>query len=520
MVGRAATDAPSVGRNRRPGPRALRGDTRGHFLVVSGVLLVVGFVLFSTTLSHSVTLEEATERAQGGDLVHEVDALMAAMDRAVADQAWGGELNVTEFAAIARAVERAAHDHAARSGIFASVRLALNPDLETFWRADRCLGYDPDESSEGVIVGWDRDSLEHSIVGAVYEVHVSDGSRSLRFAYYVQLRPCAADEIYTHARGWSSTIGLLTNLPGSHVLAGQMDLTEEQDWSTLVFELVRPSINTSSYLTHHWSQAHRIAAEDGQSAVHPSQSTSRNYLGFSLIPPARLKVDDRLEEVTVQVVARHDVAPVNPQDLYLRVWPTKPANLNNPPAPAISRVVGPLSTSLQTFNLNLPTGPQGAAGWGHAEIENAWFEFTVLGTHNPNRKIEVDYFKMEGGFWTFSAYRMNVRLEWPAIPPVYGDHELALHYRVAPGTPAEGFRLEVRDAADPASEWTLVHNMTDTSGEPDGVRIVAYPSATDPALPNRMEFRIVDTDHADNWDPEDEDTVEIIFMRIVSRLGS
>jgi hypothetical protein len=78
----------------------------------------------------------------------------------------------------------------------------------------------------------------------------------------------------------------------------------------------------------------------------------------------------------------------------------------------------------------------------------------------------------------------------------------------------------VRDAVDPASEWTLVHNMTDTSGEPDGVRIVAYPSATDPALPNRMEFRIVDTDHADNWDPEDEDTVEIIFMRIVSRLGS
>lgn len=510
-----------------PGGRRSPGfvaDAGGQFLLFSGVLLVLGFLVFASTVVTLNATDERTYGAQQNRMMDDVQEIVATLDGTLASMHRPGQMNQTVFQEAAGATEEALEKNAVRSGLFASIRLAENPDLVMVETAQNCLGLDPDASAAGggVIYGWDLETLEKSIVGAVYEIHITNGESSFQTDHYAKLQDCAADEIFTHADQWGGPLGFVKNFSAGRVdddLA--MDVTEELDWDNLVAMTVHPEINQSTVEVHRWNKEDNLLNLDGTYTEMPSRSASlpdNNWFHFRVEPPERMRPGDDLPNVTLEITGYKNVE--DDQTMYLRVFKD-----DTWADPVIDREVALPTSDPDLVEIVLDEYELGQGNWTYDNITESHWELAVTGPHNSNQAWNVDHFNMTGSIMTAQAYRLNLSFDWPGIPDVYQDHELLLEYRLDPATVDEGFRLEVRDRDGLIDDgkWMLVHNMTDTTAQPDGWSTGAYPEAEGSLgpepLPNRMELRVVDTDQTDNWIPEDEDTVEIRLLRVKSQLG-
>lgn len=501
-----------------------QGDERGQFLVVSGVLLVLGMMVFASTLIALDANHEAGERQERDRMVSQVDQIVATLDGALLHTVQPGEMNTTDFRRVAQMTERQVQENAIRSGLFASISLVedlTELDLALVQQEHRCLGVDVDASMEagGAILGWDLDTLERGIVGAVYEIYVTDGSKSIRIDHYAKLRDCVSEDIQTHAIRWSGPVGVVENLGASLVDDdGRMNVTEELDWENLVELEVHPVINQSTIVDEGWNNPNRILNLDGTYTGMPSRASSlpdKNWFRFEVDPPERMRPGDSMPNVTLEVTGYKDNE--DNQVMYVRVYMDD--TWENP---AIEELVPLPLDDPETVEVILDELVEGQGNWTYEDIADSYWELAVYGDHNSNQEWNVDHFNMTGSMMMAQAYRMNVTFDWPDIPSIYGEHTLHLRYRVDPATEGEGFLLQVRDRdgfkADGA--WMTVHNLTDTTLEPDGWRSVETQVTADglETLPNRMEWRLWDTDHFDNWEPEDEDTVQVELFRVESRL--
>ncbi len=507
-----------------------RGDDRGQFLVVSGVLLVLGMMVFASTLITLNANQETGARDQRDLMVAQVDEIVATLDGALLNTVRPGEMNTTDFRSIAQVTQTQVQENAIRSGLFASITLVedlTELDLALVQQEHRCLGVDVDASMDagGAILGWDLDTLERGIVGAVYEIYVTDGTKSLRIDHYAKLRDCVSEDLQTHPVRWSGPLGVVKNLSASLVDDDeQMNVTEELDWENLVEMEVHPQINQSSIEVEGWNNPTNLLNLDGTYTDMPSRSSSlpdNNWFRFRLEPPERMRPGDSMPNITLEVTGFRDLEwnPDKPQEMYLRVYGNDTWE-----DPLIDEEVNLTVGVSETEELVLQEFVEGNDNWTYEEIVDSHWELAVRGTHHPSQKWNVDHFNMTGSMMMAQAYRANVTYDWPEIPSIYGDHTLHLRYRIDPATENEGFLLQMRDrdAFVGGGEWMTVHNMTDTTGEPDGWRTVETQTTEDgsESLPDRMEWRLWDTDHYDNWEPEDEDTVQIELFRVESTLQS
>lgn len=533
------TDSGAMGRARvfgSKGPRSRKAPVRaggarrdgGQMLLLSGVLLVLGFVILGTTLVQLQGMEGGTERTQRDNVMRTAEELVAGLNQTIQDSMVIGETNTTSFKETLRGAEASFRDNAVRAGLYASVQLVVDPPQDIFWRESRCMGYNPDASEGGIIVGWEEGSFDESIAGAVYHIHLTDGKQSFRTDLYVKLLDCARVEVFSHMRDAQpqTQFGHLKNHTHSRHLDGQyMNLTEEEDHETLIELQTGPSIREDSVTTN-WLASGDFEELFNEYQYQSSASLTPRYVRWYVDPPPIMQPGDELSNVTVDLTAwrNFDPATLRPENLYLRVW------YDNVLTPDIEILV-PLTSSEdwepgtewenKNLTIELPNGPSGNLNWTYDEIINSQFEFLVkkegIG-HNSGFRIWADMFEMSGGLMSFAGYRIDATFEWQNVPPVYTDHKLQLRYNVTDATPEEGFHLYVRDAQVAGSPWSLLYNMTTTWGHGEWREAIIEEDEHGQPLPNHPEFRIVDSIHLDNWPVLDQDSVRIDLMRLISRL--
>lgn len=479
-------------------------------LTISGVLLVLGFMVLAPTVILINNMEEATRGSQKNGILTDTDQLLNDFNESLQAMVPPGNPDLPAYTNLSTGLQQSLKEKAALTGLYASVSLAEDPAAETYLRPSRCMAHDPGTTDEGIIVGWESDTQNAGIAGAVYDVHVTDGARTFKVIYYVRFFECLQDFMFTHAEDAWGDPGDVENLSASRKEDERpMNLTEtNQD---PVIQNVSPAIDPASYDIHHWSRPDNLHEEDGRTAKFVSSNVRSNYVRFGLLAPPGMRSGEELHDPEFEVIAAHNQNPLIDQTLHLQVYYPYDAT-----EPRISEEIGPLQRDLQTFTLNLPRSPTGNMNWTYEEIVDSKWELTVQGDHNPEREIYVDHFNMTGGIRMFQPYRLDAGIEWQPIPYVYEAHDVSLRYKVEPGTPDESFELQIRDVGPGGNDtWWGLTELTDTQND-----WVSFESCL-PLLGTEakwLEFRIVDDNETDNLEGDDEDTVQIDLMRIESRL--
>lgn len=505
----------------------------GQMLLLSGVLIVMGFLVMGTTLVQLQGMEGSTERTQRDSLMETARELIAGLNQTIRDSVIVGETNITSFQETLRNAEANLRDNAVRSGVYASVKLAADDlaDLEhIFWRDSRCIGYNPQGSEDGVIVGWERTSFQESIAGAVYDIHITDGRQSFRSLVYVKIMDCARIEITSVQTTIGIGHGTVTDPTAMRLPDGiATTLTEELDMDTIVEVMVHPTVIEDTIDVEGWNNPKRLLKLDGDFTGMPSRSSSlpaNNWFHFQIDPPERMKPDETLPNITLEVTGyrERDNSLLYPQDLYLNVYPNKSAV--GTLAPLVSKKVvlpvGSDASASQTVEIVLEELVALTGEWTYDQIVDSFWELTVFGVHQPSQAYHIDHFNMTGGLMMSQGYRLDVELDWQDIPFQYSDHEVHLKYSLDGQTVDEGFLLLVRDRDGVlgGGDWMEVHNMTDTGGAWLDLTFTTAeaPDGSLHPVPNRLQFRIMDTIITDNWEPEDQDTLQIEHLYVTSRL--
>jgi hypothetical protein len=505
--------------SRMPRRRAgLDGDERGNLLFVSGMLLVLGFVILASALTQLNSFEGTTSRAQRDGVVLDVEDLMSSLRDSLWESSLKGMTNVTDYEAVMRNLEQGLIDHAARGGVY----LSLTPTTEdpTVWRRpDRCLGYNHWATMGGVVVGYAKDDFQETIAGVVYLVHGTDGQQSIRFHYYAKIEACADTEISSVYREYMILLGAGSSLASMQVPAGYALLYETQDQSAKVLLKVHPTIDPGSIqIKGNWNSPLNLRQLNGQYTTMPSNSASLlhgNYMRFKLLPPALMRTGDVLPNVTLQVTGYKDLAwsALSPQSLYLRIYP------NGSAVPIITQElalpVGLANVKTLEITLDSILHPL-PGGWSYGDITTSTWELTVLGLHQSSQKWSIDHFNMTGEI-EVAPYRHETTFSWQGIPAAYEGHSMELIYRVPAAMSAdEKFLLQVQENGG----WLTLAELAYTTGAWETLVIpLDAPPAAGPS-PRHWEpfFRVVDT-RADDYHGDDQDTIEIQYWAIHSELG-
>lgn len=504
---RGQSDGSPLGRLRGPRrERSLRRDERGNLLLIAGVLLIVGFTALASSLVHMGTLEETTLRVQEQRLVVPIEGHMAELDAQFVESRAGLEQNRTRLQVVMRSAEAHLIHEAARAGLYVS--LVPTTDDPSLWRQpERCLGYDPAATGDGLVVGWSVDDLEETIAGVAYSVEATDGSRRMSFLHYVTLEQCTFAAITTTPAAHTASLGSASQSGTEYTLV------EVVDPDTLVTVWLEAPIIAESIVSDYWEDEDRIVAQDGDNAELASSwaALGGNRLFFRVQPPAGLPDETRLENVMANVTA-HLRNGGSSWNVLLEVF--YPAG---DPSPLMSKPI-PVTTAAETHSLALPMGPSGA-GWTRDELGNTRWQLRVEGPHESNQELRVDHFMLEGSIET-SGYRLDVEFEWDSIPVAYTEHALHLRYHVPDeGTPDEAFLLQVRDAAG-ALGWETLEEMRHTAAPQEVQRAVTEYLHVEEAVWAEPVFRVVDAFPADDQVPDDEDTLRIDHLYLVSEIPS
>lgn len=488
-----------------------RADEKAHLLAISGVILVLGFLTLGSTLVLVNNLEADTIRGQTGihkDAHRIMSELNATLNR-IMDQ---GTMEVAYYHNISASLEKEAQQQAAEAGFYASIRLTSEPSTQAFHRPGRCLGYDPDASTGGVIIGWEDESRQRGIAGAVYEVHMTDGRETLRTDYYVKFFDCLKDVVHTHIEDHKTAPGSVQEMALSRAVDAQAMRVEETTHRTTLEDL-SPVIDESSFEVVKWNHPRNLTEQDDQTAKFPNNEAQVNHIQWRLDAPERMQADDILFDTSLLVVAHHEYEdpPEQEQDLVLNIY--YPADADEP---WHTQVIGPLQRTPSEHEFPLLEGPTGMEGWTREDIEDTLWELTVIGDHNPDRTIHVDAVQMTGDLWTHAPWEMDVVIEWEQISGLYEHHGLMLDYRIDPGTPGEQFELWVRESGPGGNaSWWRLTGLEDTNGE-WATFTMDLELVGDQV--KELEFRLLDTHDADVRTPEDGDVVMIDRMRVTSRL--
>lgn len=497
-----ATKAPVSGRE-----TTFRDDDRGQLLILTGVLLVLGFVTIGATLVQVQTLDETTTRQHRDSLLDTFDELLTKFNQTLVDGAFLGETDRAQFKDFASRAEAQMRDGATKRGIYLTVALDEVPDETFFQRQSRCYAYQ--SKDEGVISSYELNTREETIVGAVYDIYASDGMQSIATQYYVKLQECVDQDTATFVDSIEAHYGTVLRFANA---------TQEGDdprAMTVKEEYVEGS-PTTSYLPvdgttladDRWSNEAQIVSDDTDKATQ-DRSNPENFLRFRFDLSA-IPADASVSAVT----ARVDAWQEGMVDDTLTLTATLDGDTSGP------HLVTTLLVE-STSTIVVPH-PAGADHWTRQQLADTVFELeanAVGAGHDPSGKFHVDYVNLTT-IWSLDRHDMQVDFEFDRIPNVFHEHHVNVSYRMPEtNTTGEEFYFQAYDGTRSAgTEWRTLATITET-GTDWGFIDKQLIDQEYPATGNqRPLFRIIDSDSgdADQVLDADLDYIEFDWVKVRS----
>lgn len=515
----------------RGGARSFLNDERGALLILTGILLVLGFVILGTTLVQLNANEDKVTRAQRDPLMESVDALVRGFSDGIRGGVELGDTNLEQFRSYSEAQEELFRDTATQVGLYVDTKLNPDPPLHIFTGADKCGSYDVLRSDGGIIIGYERDTLTETVVGAIYTLEFTDGRQTVAMDYYVKIFECTPGELHTFPRG-----------VGQHMGAAEFtdirDLRDDEDERagiTAIEELTGIDIHTE--LAHieigsvlEWQSPENVIGRDNKHANRPSPPVV-DLLPFRLIPTVRMNntVPIVINDMTLIVDAKHEYVVSAAQALvnegkndFLQL------KLYRPYDPLDATTLLPywhhnftLSNTMTSFGLT-PPSPSGDPEWTIDEFTGTRWNVTTVtvGVKDEDHTFQIGYIRPQVVFAAPMGYQMNIELEWDegkeAIPYSYAGHVVEAVYRIPGATPGEEFQIQAFNHTsgawdDIGDRWTQSGTVWQTwSGTLSEGHHYVYD--TDADVP---QLRLVDKTIDDAF-VTDRDTVYIDYFVVKS----
>lgn len=484
-------------------------DERGQLLILTGVLLVLGFVVIGTTVVQLRSLEESTSRIQRDGLLDSVDALMSNFNRTVRDSVLIGDTNLTDFKQRTTLGEERLRDTATRSGLYVSIALREDAPTTSWWRDSRCGGYSTTYTQDGVVVGYDLTTQEETIAGAVYDVHITDGRQSIRMDYYVKIFECMLINTPSFIYSVTTTTGTAEQVSAA---ASSIDndagmwLNETLAGQVTVKEVVPVKGSTLEGNATGWAPADAIKALDDVGAINVAPTGSTG-LGWRFRQPPGLNANDVGVVYNMSVYIKETPGVTNDDRIWLK------ANYTGETNPIAYEITG-LTGAYQNLTFRPPLSPTGNAHWTKDEIKKTTWRLTHENVNGADlgRIIEVDYVQLVLHYTEPEGYQLDMTFDFLKVPSPFLDHSVSLRYRVTPGTAGEDFFLQAWN--DVTLDWDTIHTMADTGGTFVDSGAVVLTQAQENS--NKPRFRIVDGTTNDNTVPGDLDRIEIDYFELMS----
>lgn len=502
-----------------PSRPRLADDDRGQLLILTGVLLVLGFVVIGTTVVQLRSLEEHTARIERDALLDSVDELVANFNQTIIDSVELGDTNTTDFKSRVALTEARLRDTATRGGLYVSVNLREDPDKTIFWRNARCGAYEPAYVKDGIIIGYDKVTGKETIAGAVYDVHITDGRQSIRMDYYVKVYECMLKEHVSFIDETEATKGgASTDWTPSHLIDGSGAEVREGPWGETWAGDVLASHNADTDGVN-WVGEGNINSDGGLTATNNMVSPAGNFLEWYFHSSGNtFQAGDVATDVQVSIDHWH--TKLLAEDDIVRLSVEYPAG-----TPLRSWVLTPGTTEArETFVVG--NSPSGNAVWTHQELTNARWTFTVESQGagwDAGRTYSVDYVRVDFQTSDFIGYQRDVELIWPEIPSPYTSHTLEMTYQYRPSPSTDGSELQIWDYDAGAWQTPAIHTFQNTTTvDPNGWTSWSY--ALDPdkhrGPDNQPRLRVYDTKLNDKEQTYYQETIYFDFLGMRSQVES
>lgn len=493
-------------RARRRGDRRFLKDDRAQLLILTGVLLVLGFVTIGSTLVQVQTLDESTKRQQRDNLLDTFDELLTKFNQTLVDGAFLGETNRAQFKDFAHRAETQLRDGATKRGIYLTVALDQQPTETFFQRTSRCYAYQ--SSDEGLIRSFERTTREETIVGAVYDIYAADGAQTVSAKYYVKLYDCLLSTTYTYVDSIEAHFGTAirfanaTQIDDDPPAMTTKEVYRQYNPTYTYLDVVPGSITSAAP----WDQEVDLVVDDeGKQAEYEGSTEQADHIRFGF-DPAAIPPHATIATVTARVDSFKSVDVLD-DVIYLKA--TLDGDTSGPYAVT--------TTLAETSHLIPLTHPAGNASWTQAELAATEFQLYVdSGLLTEPAEFRVDYVNLTT-YWYIEMHDLEVDFEFDRIPDLFHEHHVNVTYRmVETNTTGEQFHFQAYDPV--LGTWRTMHTIEYTDGAWAGFRdrLVGdeYPATGN----QRPLFRVIDTDSRDKirLNGADVDYIEFAHVRVES----
>ncbi|MBW3582615.1 MAG: hypothetical protein KY455_05895 [Euryarchaeota archaeon] len=504
------------------GATAFREDESGQLLILTGVLLVMGFVVVGSTLVQVQTLEESTARLARESILVPFDDLLIKFNQTLRDSVTIGETNVTVFKNTAEHSSDRLRESAIGRGLYLSAEPVKDPSTSLFWRDARCGAFK--EVQDGFVLAYHAETREESIVGAVYEIYATNGDQTMKTQYYVKFYDCLPSTTVTfvdsyiatpNTKGPPETVVDFVNAKSETDGGAAANLTEQ-------VQLDAPSPGTAladppTTNVAGWENKNSIKFSDGDIAYKAPGTTAADHFKFNM-EVASFPPGDIYTNLVIHLDGWYYEDPVSLYvddhfDIYatykgqtIGPFAIQPSNIDPPTPPTVS----------------IPTNPWGNLTWTRAELAATEWDIKIdegaaadsgIGFRIDRVSLTLEYYP---AWQTITADLM-----FDYIPPIFDTHTMEMRYQMTQHP--EEFTFQVWDGtawntrdvqvwdgatwtthafipAPPANTWrTLQYTATEAevNGLPD----------------HEPKFRLIDRDNNDFVAPT---SVEIDYLKITS----
>lgn len=409
-------------------------DDRGALLILTGILLVLGFVILGTTLVQMNSIEDKTTRGQRDPLMETVDGLVKSFADGIRGGVEIGNTNITQFKDHSAGHVERFKDAATRVGLYTEVALYDHP-AQLSYLAEKCGGFHQLRSQDGVIIGYEEDTMTETIAGAIYYINITDGRQSIRLDYYVKVFDCMDRDITTFPDSITADYGTVLGLD-------QLKTREDLGAAVVIKEEITGSVSSTTTLQLEniaksgWSSESKIMADDLDFASH-SSGNANDHIQADFKMSNAMK-GDYVTNITLRVDAWDSLGPLAKDDsLNLQ------AIYNG--VPFDNWTFPPLELSETTYTLYGRLSPSQNDHWTYDEVNNTTWRFWVdeHETKDPSHFFYIDFFQPTVTYVEPERHIMDAEFDWPDIPDIYGQHELEVWYKRTAGTPSESIHIQV-----------------------------------------------------------------------------
>lgn len=495
--------SPSAERPRRE-MATFREDESGQLLILTGVLLVMGFVVVGSTLVQVQTLEESTARLARESILVPFDDLVLKFNQTLRDSVTIGETNVTVFHNTANHSADRLRESAIGRGLYLSAETVKDPSTAIFWRDARCGAFK--EVDDGFIIAYHAETREESIVGAVYEIYATNGDQTMKTQYYVKFYDCLPRTTTTFVDSYKATPN--TKGPPETVVdfvkaKSEMDggaaanVTEQTVTGTAATTWITADEKSVSA---NWEDKNSIKFSDDESATKLSTEGANDYFRFNLDVPADAGV---FTELVLHVDGWH--ANGQYTDDHIDIWATLDGKTSGP-----YEVTTGTSNPSTPPTVSIPLNPNGVPVWTRAELDRTVWNLTIdEGPLGQDSGVDwfVDSVRAEAKHApVWEAVTVDMMFDF--IPPIFQSNEVEMKYQVTQHV--EDLTFEVWDG----TQWNTRATITNPPLKSWQKLTYVLTDAEMELLPdNKPKFRLSDTS---STDPAAPTSIEIDYLKITS----